>query len=135
MGEHPDGVRLLELARAALLDELLPALPRELTYTARLAANAMAIAARELETGSTPRAIERDVLGRLFGDDKETLAGLAKTETSQEALQRLTWRLVAEIRAGRRDGDPDVFAILMEGALARLAIANPHALIGDKRNG
>jgi Domain of unknown function (DUF6285) len=132
--ERPDGLRLLELARATLLDELLPALPPEHTYAARLAANAMAIAARELETGNAPREAEREALGRLLGDDKETLPGLAGTETLEEALQRLTWRLAAEIRGGKRDAEPGVFAILKEGALARLRIANPRALFEDEKD-
>ena len=135
MRERPDGVRLLELARATVLDELLPALPPELTYSARLAANAMAIAARELETGSRARKAQREGLGHLLGDDKEALPGLAATETLDEALQRLTWRLAAEIRAGGRDADPHVFAILKENAIARLEIANPRALSGDAKDG
>ena len=135
MHERPDGVRLLVLARAALLDELLPALPPEQAYTARLAANAVAIAARELETGSAPREAEREALARLLGEDKEALPGLAETETLEEALQRLTWRLAAEIRAGGRDGDRQVFAALKAGAQARLAIANPGALPEDDNHG
>jgi uncharacterized protein DUF6285 len=135
MRERPDGVRLLELARAAVLDELLPALPQKLAYSARLAVNAMAIAARELETGNSPREIERENLGRLLGDDREALPGLAGTETLDEALQRLTWRLAAEIRAGGRDGDPRVFATLKECAIARLEIANPRALSGGGKDG
>jgi Domain of unknown function (DUF6285) len=135
MRERPDGVRLLELARAAVLDELLPALPAKLSYSARLAANAMAIAARELESGSAAREAEREGLGRLLGDDKEALPGLAGTETLDEALQRLTWRLAAEIRGGGRDADPRTFAILREGAIARLEIANPRALSGDDKDG
>ncbi len=127
-------MRLLELARAALLDELLPALPRDLSYSARLAANAMAIAARELETGAAPRQAERKALARLLGEDKEGLPGLADTETLDEALQRLTWRIAAEIRAGGRDGDPEVFAMLRESARARLKIANPRALSGSGKD-
>jgi len=132
MAERPDGVKLLNLARTAVLEELLPALPPGRTYTARLAANAMAIAARELETGTGPRELERDAYRRLLGNDKEALPGLAETETLNEALQRLTWRLVAEVRAGGRDGDPATHEVLMQGARARLAIVNPRALLEDE---
>ncbi len=134
MRERPDGVRLLELAREVLLDELLPALPSELGYSARLAANAMAIAARELEAGNAPREIECEALGHLLGDDHEASPGLANTETLDEAIQRLSWRLAAEIRAGGRDADPGVFAALTEGARARLKIANPRALLEHKND-
>lgn len=134
MDERPDGVRLLALARASLLDEILPTLPGDLSYGARLIANAMAIAARELESGTAPRQAERESLARLHGEDKEALPGLAETETLDEALQRLTWRLSAEIRGGRRDGDPEVFAVLIAGAQDKLAIANPRALSGGENN-
>lgn len=46
MLERPDASDLLETARAALLARLLPALPAELHYEARMIANAMGIAAR-----------------------------------------------------------------------------------------
>ncbi len=134
MGERPDGVRLLALARASLLDEILPTLPDEIGFGARLIANAMAIAARELESGTAPRQAEREALARLYGEDKEGLPGLAETETLDEALQRLTWRLSADIRGGRRDGDPEIFAILVAGTQARLSIANPRALSGGEHN-
>ncbi len=44
--EKPDARDLLETARAALLDHLLPALPEALRLEARMVASAMAIAAR-----------------------------------------------------------------------------------------
>ena len=46
MLEQPDAADLLATARAALLDNLLPALPAHLHYEARMVANAMAIAGR-----------------------------------------------------------------------------------------
>ena len=132
MREHPDGVRLLELAREMLLNELLPAMPSEFSYKARLAANAMAIAARELEVGREPREAERLALESVHNDYQDDLPGMSGTETLDEALQRLTWRLAAEIRAGGRDADPKIFAVLEESARLRLRIVNPRALQGDE---
>jgi hypothetical protein len=47
MSRLPDATDLLHTARAALLEKLLPALPADLHYDARMIANALAIAARE----------------------------------------------------------------------------------------
>lgn len=50
MRVEPGGAELLRVARAQLLEQLLPHLPAAHHYTARMVANAMAIAARELDT-------------------------------------------------------------------------------------
>jgi len=47
MSRLPEACDLLLTARAAVLDKLLPALPEEMHYEARMIANALAIAARE----------------------------------------------------------------------------------------
>ncbi|MFA7437716.1 phosphotransferase family protein [Castellaniella sp.] len=49
--DRPHGAELLQVARQTLLDALLPVLPPEQRYNARMAANAMAMACRELESG------------------------------------------------------------------------------------
>lgn len=128
MPERPDGVLLLTLARAALLDKISAELSGGSRYTARLVANAMAIAARELEAGEGPSRVECDALARLFGEDREEATSPAGNETTDEALERLRWRLAAEIRAGDRDADGRVHALLKETALARLRIVNPRAI-------
>ena len=56
-GGEPDGVRLLTLARRELLDNLLPLLEGDVRYRARLIANAMKIAACELQSGVEVQAI------------------------------------------------------------------------------
>jgi uncharacterized protein DUF6285 len=48
MKVEPGGRELLQVAREVLLEELLPRLPEGDRYAARMVANAMAIAAREL---------------------------------------------------------------------------------------
>lgn len=49
MRVDPGGAELLRVARAELLERLLPLLPAAEHYAARMIANAMAIAARELD--------------------------------------------------------------------------------------
>jgi hypothetical protein len=53
MLEKPDAADLLATAREVLLTELLPALPPEKAFAARMVASAMALAMRR--TSSSPR--------------------------------------------------------------------------------
>lgn len=124
--DAPDGARLLALARAALLETLLPALPKEKQFEARLVANAMAIATRELTAGRAPLDADRAALAGLVGDSDSEIT--ASHETRAEALERLSWRVAAEIRSGRRDADPALYEVLLRGVTWRLAEANPGAL-------
>ena len=128
MRDRPDGTKLLEIARAALLDDLLPALPEDQRYSARLVANAMAIAARELAAGDAPMQAERAALDRLVDDSRDGVRTEPDTESLDEALQRLTWRFAAEIRAGGRDGDREAYDVLRNGAVERVRQTNPRRL-------
>ncbi|MBS7789808.1 hypothetical protein KTR66_07375 [Roseococcus sp. SDR] len=108
MLEQPDAADLLATARAALLEKLLPALPPELHYEARMIANAMAIAGR---AGTVdPRPLETRLAS--FADD---LAHFA-----------------ARIRAGAyQPGTPayaGAAALLREMVRMRAAVTNPRAL-------
>ncbi len=58
MLEKPDAADLLATAREVVLNDLLPALPPEKAFAARVVANAMAIAAR---AGQAARIAERDL--------------------------------------------------------------------------
>ncbi|NDP42144.1 MAG: hypothetical protein GZ089_05405, partial [Aromatoleum sp.] len=62
MKDISDGEDLMATARDALLNELLPALPKDRRYAALMIANAMAIAARERRSGTDAA---RDEAGRL----------------------------------------------------------------------
>ena len=125
-----ESARLLKLARAALAEEIVPALPEDARYGARMVANAMAIAAREMIDGEDTARAERTALAELY-EEPPPPPGRTDAETLDEALTRLNWWLVAEIRAGRRDGDARVHAILRQAARARLRLANPKALPDD----
>ena len=100
--DEPPGERLLESARELLLGELLPALPAERRYAARMAAAAMGIAARELDAA---RAVRPD----------------------DEEAARATARLAARLRDGAVGSlfEPALLDALREDVGRRLALANP----------
>lgn len=108
MLEAPDAQDLLATAREALLQKLLPALPPELHYEARMAANAMAIAARALAADVAP------VEARLeaFADDAASFA--------------------ARIRAGEfapgTARHAEAAALLRDMARLRCSVSAPRAL-------
>lgn len=105
-GGEADVRRLLELARREVLESLLPQLDGEARYRARLIANALKIAAQDLETGAAMDAETRRLL-------QEAAARLDPgAALSDAALQAA---LAAAIRAGRLDGDAALF-----GAIRRL---------------
>ncbi len=116
MLERPDATDLLATARQVLLEELLPHLPEGQRLAARMVANAMAIAGREIGADQAP------ALAALRG----LYPGSAEPE---EALQA---RLAAEIRAGTHDpGTPryaSVAAALREMTRLRCTVSNPRAL-------
>ena len=108
MLEAPDAADLLATAREALLQKLLPALPPELHYEARMAANAIAIASRAI--GADPAPMQAQL---------HALAGDAKT-------------FAARIRAGEfAPGTPqhaEAAALLREMTRLRCTVSNPRAL-------
>ncbi|MBR0673934.1 hypothetical protein GXW76_22375 [Roseomonas soli] len=110
MREPPEGLDLLATARDVLLNELLPALPPDKAFAARMVANAMAIAGREAAQG----AWEPDVLARMTA-----LAGAPRA-------------FAAAIRTGRFDpGSADhaqAAALLDDMTRARCAVSAPRAL-------
>ena len=126
MNDRPDATELLEIARRALLDEILPRLPEDLRYSALMIANAMAIAAREHADGDAAAQAELARLRDLFGERPKPLMG----EPLHAALTGYNRRLAAEIRGGRFDDKqrPALIEHLEKSAADKLAIANPKAL-------
>jgi hypothetical protein len=116
MLERPDAGGLLAAAREVLLRELLPHLPEAKRFEARMAANAMAIARRDIAADAAP-ALAR--LRALFD----------APDGEPEALLR---RLGAEIRAGARDpgtpGHAAAAGALVELTRLRCGVSNPRAL-------
>ena len=128
MRDRPDGIALLGLARRALLEDLLDELPDEHRVTARMVANAMAIAARELAAGDAPTAAYAEALTALYDESQESGLRGDAAEPVDEAIQRLAWWLAAEIRGGRRDGDAAVHDLLRAHATERVRVSNPKLL-------
>jgi len=113
--EAPEGPNLLATARDALLQEILPKLSGSDTFTARMIANAMAIAAREAAQNDAWVAEMRATMQRLTGD--------------ADAPDRA---LAAAIRAGAYDPGSahyaEATALLREAARLRCAISAPRVL-------
>jgi hypothetical protein len=113
--EAPEGPSLLATARDALLQEILPKLTGTDAFTARMIANAMAIAAREAAQDDAWVSATRASMQRLTG--------------AADAPDRA---LAAAIRAGAYDPGSahhaEVAAMLRDAARRRCAISTPRAL-------
>jgi len=105
MRDDPSGAALLNAARLALTGEVMPALTGRARYVAAMVANAMGIAAREIEQGG--------------GAARTWDRALATAGTATCA------DLVTAIRAGRHDADPVLYAALAETAAAAAEIWKP----------
>jgi uncharacterized protein DUF6285 len=129
MTDISNAADLVETAREALLVEVLPALPPERRYVARMAANAMAIAAREHRHGPAAMRGEADRLAALLA-----LIGRprgAPRAADADHLHVLRRDVAAAIRAGRFDDAErarTLSAALAQTAHDWLAISNPKAL-------
>jgi hypothetical protein len=129
MRVEPNGAELLKIARETLLVELLPQLPESARYAARMAANAMAIAARALEAGAGAAAEELRRLEALLPGWKPQSADTG------EAVREGNERLGAAIRAGRFDSGGARQALdehLRATTLERLAVSNPRIISAAK---
>jgi hypothetical protein len=97
MIERPDAADLLATARDVLLRELLPALPPERHYAARMVANAMSIAARA--PGAAPPAADVADLARRIRSARPR-PGTAEYAALRDELRRIT-RLRCAVSAPR----------------------------------
>jgi hypothetical protein len=120
---NPDAAGLLRIARDTLMNELLDALPEDRRYAMRMAANALAIAAREAETGEADLVKELRLLSELYGEDVVHSAGA----NLHERIAKMNKRFARDIRDGIFDGAcaQGVQALLMDQVRARLQISNP----------
>ncbi len=126
MRHNPGAAGLLHIARETLLNELLELLPEERRYAMRMAANALAIAAREAETGEADLVKELRLLSELYGEDVVQAAGA----NLRERIAMMNKRFARDIRDGIFDGAcaQGVQALLMDQVRARLRISNPNYL-------
>ena len=125
MPDRPTQTELLTAVRRFLDEELMPELEGVRRFHARVASNALAIVARELELEGPSLARRHAQLAALLSED-------AEAPTDREALSRavaaLETRLGERIRAGAADAPPfrdRVLACLRESVRERLAINNP----------
>jgi hypothetical protein len=123
MNNEPDGAELLRVAQKVLREHLLPGIAKQQRYEALMVANAMAIAARELEAGDTGLREELRMLTVLYGDTIVSQSGTSM----KEKVARLNKRLAKDIRAGVMDGAcaQGVRALLKAQVTGRLRVSNP----------
>ncbi|MCH7539598.1 MAG: hypothetical protein IH999_04250 [Proteobacteria bacterium] len=128
MQDRPKGAELLAIARRTLVEKLTDLLPEERRGDASRIAEAMAIAAREIEAGERPLRAELERLAALYG---ETPAEAGDREALEGEVTRLNRRLAADIRAGKFDS-PDrrraARAHLLASARDKLAESKPEHL-------
>lgn len=118
MNNRPYGNELLHAARQALLDGLLPLLPADRTYDALMIANAMAIAARELESRGWPDDRVNDQIARFYCD-----LGLGDAGASEAGLAlKIRNRLIDKSQY------PRLRVLLLAMTREKLAISNPKHL-------
>ncbi len=117
MNNRPNGGELLAVARRTLLDQLLPLLPVSKSYEALMIANAMAIAAREL-----------DVKGE---DECEKQILAFYRQIALEGTHEATEQALAEL-VRKRAIDPSrsglLRSLLLNITRCKLAITNPKLL-------
>ncbi len=118
MKVEPGARALLEAARTALVNEVVPSLPPDRRYAALMAANALAISMRALDAPDT---------------GPEELARIASLldDPGCGPLERANRTLASRIRAGAFDaGAPReaLLAHLRQSTRERLAVSNPKAL-------
>lgn len=98
MLEKPDARDLLATAREVVLKELLPALPPEKSFAARMVANALGIAAREIAAEAMP-ARDLAALAREIRDGRHDPGSATHAEVA--AFLRDYARRRAEVSAPR----------------------------------
>ncbi len=128
MKVEPSAASLLEIARATILADIAPALPEAQRYAALMAANALAIAGRDLAAADAGAA----ELARIAA----LLPGWKPQGDGPAVLREGTARLAAGIREGWLDEEPvraQLLEHLRETVRARLAVSNPRALARDER--
>lgn len=116
---QPDGPELLATARDVLLNELLALLPADKRYEARMIANAMAIATRELQLRE-----------QLTQDHSEAIAAFYQ-QLGLERVDPQEATLVEDIRTGalNQSHRAPLQALLMKLTNLKLQLSNPKRVI------
>src|SRR5580692_8567709 len=101
MRDRPNGAALLDVARSSLLEEVAPVLKGHPRYAVLMVANAMGIAARELNEADRSRRAWDPVLSRADGDESHS-------------MDALIGNLIQSLRSGELDGDAALYDSLRE---------------------
>lgn len=101
MNDRPAAEELLRAVERFLEREAVPALSGPARFHARVAANVVAMVAREIETEDAHQAEEWARLGRLVGEAEVPLP--REREARRAALARRNAALAERIRAGEAD--------------------------------
>jgi hypothetical protein len=125
MNDRPNALELIRIASATLASDVLPDAKPEQAYALRMIANALGIAARELETHDLNVEQEARGLNALYGDRSGNIG-------SPDELLACNRRLALDIRRGNfEDSDARASALrqhLLATARAKLAAAYPKGL-------
>ncbi len=112
MRHKPFGAALLDVAHQALTQEIAPALKGQQPYVALMVANAIGIAARDIEQADNVAQAWDRALAHVEQDSDGNLEASAS-------------RLVQAIRSGEHDADPALHSALLETALVAAGIWKP----------
>jgi Phosphotransferase enzyme family/Domain of unknown function (DUF6285) len=143
-GDLPRAPALLALAREVLIDDLLPLLPAERQFDARLAANCIAIAEREARADAATADAIGCELESFYGSVgaltppasswRNTGGDRSRSKSAAEPYQ-LLHRFARELRIGAFENLPEraaqARAILWRLTIARLRLANPRFLAAN----
>ena len=124
MQDRPTVQELLSVVRQFLESEVVPALAGRRAFHARVAANVLAIVAREIEGEEAALAAEWARVAPLVGRSDTPV----RREAMRAAVREATVALVERIRAGEADGGPfadAVHAHVLATVREKLAVANP----------
>lgn len=119
MRDKTSGGDLLQTAREALLQEILPSLAGQQRYAALMVANALKMVERELAVNGCMRTADlavQELVGPEGADDPAPLRSLCSA-----------------IRMGRHDGDAKLYAALYTQVITGVAITRPEVLTPDER--
>jgi hypothetical protein len=125
LNDRPTGPELLRVVERFLEQEVVPGLEGPRRYHARVAANLVAIVAREIETEEAQLAAEWERLGALLGLREPAPAQRAAL---RDALRERTEALAQRIRRGDADRGPwreELIEHLRRTVADKLSVSRP----------
>jgi Domain of unknown function (DUF6285) len=125
VNDRPTGSELLRAVERFLEQEVVPSLDGPRRYHARIAANLVAMVAREIETEEMQLGSEWERLGALLGLREERPAA---REALRGAVRERTRALAERIRRGDADRGPwrgELIAHLRRTVSEKLAVSRP----------